>query len=164
MQWHLIGHLQRNKGRKALMLFDTIHSIDSLKLARYLSNIALEIGKKPRVYLQVNLAGEESKRGYELDTLYRDYEDLLALQGLEIVGLMCMPPIAGTPEETRPWFVRLRELRDELETRGGCGLPGLSMGMSHDYEVAIEEGATIVRVGSAIFGKRTRKALKEGED
>lgn len=155
LHWHLIGHLQRNKVRKALPLFQTIHTIDSLKLARYTSNIAAEIGKKPQVYLQVDLAGEESKNGYLVDNLRRDLDNLLALQHLSIIGLMCIPPMAASPEDARPWFVQLRELRDELETRSGRALPGLSMGMSGDFEVAIEEGSTIVRVGSAIFGSRS---------
>lgn len=155
LHWHLIGHLQRNKVRKALPLFQTIHSMDSLKLARYTSNIAGELGKKPDVYLQVDLAGEESKNGYEPDELRRDLDDLLALDHLSIIGLMCIPPVGARPEDARPWFVKLRELRDELESRGGRPLPGLSMGMSGDYEVAIEEGSTIVRVGSAVFGSRS---------
>lgn len=154
LHWHLIGHLQRNKVRKALPLFDTLHSIDSLKLARYTSNIAGELGKKPDVYLQVDLAGEESKNGYVADALLRDLEDLMAFENLSIVGLMCIPPAAATPDEGRPWFAKLRELRDQLEVRAGVSFPGLSMGMSGDFEVAIEEGSTIVRVGSAIFGER----------
>ena len=155
LEWHLIGHLQRNKVRKALPLFDVIHSIDSLKLARYTSNIAGELSKKPRVYLQVDLAGEESKNGYDPDKLRAEMEDLAALENVSIMGLMCIPPMASKPEDARPWFVKLRELRDELEQRSGQPLPGLSMGMSGDYEVAIEEGSTVVRVGSAIFGSRS---------
>ncbi|MGB2403645.1 MAG: YggS family pyridoxal phosphate-dependent enzyme [Akkermansiaceae bacterium] len=155
LQWHLIGHLQRNKVRKALPLFQTIHSIDSLKLARYTSNIAGELGAKPDIYLQVDLADEESKNGYAPDKLRSELEDLLALENVSIQGLMCIPPMAATPEDARPWFGKLRELRDELEQRSGQSLPGLSMGMSGDFEVAIEEGSTIVRVGSAIFGTRS---------
>ena len=155
LHWHLIGHLQRNKVRKALPLFQTIHSIDSLKLARYTSNIAAELGNKPDVYLQVDLAGEESKNGYHPDHLKRELDDLLALEDLSILGLMCIPPMAAEPEDARPWFVKLRELRDDLEQRAGRAFPGLSMGMSGDFEVAIEEGSTIVRVGSAIFGSRS---------
>ncbi len=155
LHWHLIGHLQRNKVRKALPLFETIHSIDSLKLARYTSNIAGELGKKPHVYLQVDLAGEDSKNGYEPDQLRHELDELLGLDHLLLVGLMCIPPVAVEPEDARPWFVKLRALRDELEGRSGKSLPGLSMGMSGDYEVAIEEGSTIVRVGSAIFGSRS---------
>lgn len=154
LHWHLIGHLQRNKVRKALPLFDVIHSIDSLKLARYTSNIATELGVKPEVYLQVNLAGEESKDGYSLEKLHGEFDELFGLTGIQIQGLMCIPPAAKTPEHARPWFAQLRELRDELEKQANQKLPGLSMGMSGDYQVAIEEGSTIVRVGSAIFGKR----------
>lgn len=154
LDWHLIGHLQRNKVRKALALFGTIHSIDSLRLARYTSNIAGELGLKPGVYLQVDLAGEESKNGYAPSALKLEIGDLLALDHLTVRGLMCIPPRATVPEDARPWFAKLRGLRDELEHATGHPLPGLSMGMSGDYEVAIEEGSTIVRVGSAIFGKR----------
>ena len=154
LEWHLIGHLQRNKVRKLLPLCGTIHSIDSLKLARYIANIAAELDRQPDVYLQVNLASEESKNGYDCQELERDFEDLLMLESLNIQGLMCIPPAVDSPELARPWFVKLREIRDRLEDCYGCKLPGLSMGMSRDFEVAIEEGATIVRVGSAIFGSR----------
>lgn len=155
LHWHLIGHLQRNKVRKALPLFDTLHGVDSLKLARYTSNIADELGRRPDVYLQVNLAEESSKNGYVSDDLRRELDDLLLLKGIKIIGLMCIPPAVVTPEDARPWFIKLRELRDALELQSGCVMPGLSMGMSGDFEVAIEEGSTIVRVGSAIFGLRT---------
>jgi uncharacterized pyridoxal phosphate-containing UPF0001 family protein len=114
-----------------------------------------ELSKKPDIYLQVDLAGEESKNGYEPDQMRRELDDLLALEHVSIIGLMCIPPMASKPEDARPWFVKLRELRDDLEARAGRSLPGLSMGMSGDFEVAIEEGSTIVRVGSAIFGSRT---------
>lgn len=156
LQWHLIGHLQRNKVRKALPLFQTLHSIDSLKLARYTSNIAGELGCKPDIYLQVDLAGEEAKNGYTPDKLRDDLDALLTLENVSILGLMCIPPMAATPEDARPWFAKLRELRDEMEQRAGRSFPGLSMGMSGDFEVAIEEGSTIVRVGSAIFGSRAK--------
>lgn len=154
LQWHLIGHLQRNKVRKALPLFGTLHGIDSLKLARYTSGIAQELALKPDVYLQVNLAGEASKNGYDPEALRRDFDTLLSLDGIQIIGLMCIPPAVNFPEEARPWFVKLRQLRDELTALSGYALPGLSMGMSRDFDVAIEEGSTIVRVGSAIFGSR----------
>ncbi|MBT7958876.1 MAG: YggS family pyridoxal phosphate-dependent enzyme [Akkermansiaceae bacterium] len=154
LNWHLIGHLQRNKVRKALRHFNTIHSIDSLKLARHTSHVAMELGEKPNIYLQVNLAEEENKNGYVISELKRDINDLLALPSVSIVGLMCIPPAAESSEQMRPWFVKMRELRDELEDHTGAVFPGLSMGMSSDFEVAIEEGATIVRVGSAIFGTR----------
>ncbi|MFK7909533.1 MAG: YggS family pyridoxal phosphate-dependent enzyme [Akkermansiaceae bacterium] len=154
LDWHLIGHLQRNKVRKALPIFDTIHSIDSLKLARYTSNIATELGIKPDVYLQVNIAAEESKNGYAISDLENEFEQLVELSGLNIIGLMCIPPAAESPDLVRPWFVKLRELRDEFQKKNNHPLPGLSMGMSGDFEIAIEEGATIVRVGSAVFGSR----------
>lgn len=154
LNWHLIGHLQRNKVRKALSIFQTIHSIDSLKLARYTSNIALEIGVKPDVYIQVDLAGESSKTGYEVEALKEEFSELCSLEGFKIKGLMCIPPVADNPEGIRPWFAKLRNLRDDLESQAGISLPGLSMGMSGDFEIAIEEGSTIVRVGSAIFGSR----------
>lgn len=154
LRWHLIGNLQRNKVRKALTIFQTIHSMDSLKLARYTSNIAVELGVKPDVYLQVNLAAEERKGGFDPEMLKIQLNEIQELQGLAIQGLMCIPPAVNTAEEARPWFAKLRELRDELELLGGRPLPGLSMGMSGDFEVAIEEGATIVRVGSAVFGSR----------
>ncbi len=154
LRWHLIGHLQRNKARKALPLFDVIHGIDSLKLARYCANIATELDLNPDIYLQVNLAAEERKAGYCADQLKSELDELLSLPGLNIMGLMCIPPAVSHPDDARPWFAQLRELRDHLEEKGGRQLPGLSMGMSGDYEVAIEEGSTIVRVGSAIFGKR----------
>jgi len=159
LRWHLIGHLQRNKVRKALPLFGTLHGIDSLKLARYTSNIAVELGLKPDIYLQVNLAVEGSKDGFSPDDLRADLDTLLSFEGVNVLGLMCIPPAAATPEDARPWFVLLRELRDELETQSGRSLPGLSMGMSGDFEVAIEEGSTIVRVGSAIFGSRNYNKL-----
>lgn len=154
LRWHLIGHLQRNKVRKALPLFGTLHGVDSLRLARYTSNIAAELGVEPDIFLQVNLAGEERKNGYDPENLHRDLDELLKLEHLSVRGLMCIPPASATPEDARPWFIKLRELRDDLESRSGVTLPGLSMGMSGDYEVAIEEGSTIVRVGSAIFGAR----------
>ena len=117
LSWHLIGHLQRNKVRKALPLFGTIHSIDSLKLARYTANIATELGKQPDIYLQVNLAGEATKNGYAIDDLERDFEQLLQLSSLNIVGLMCIPPAVESPEDARPWFIKLRELRDQLDKK-----------------------------------------------
>lgn len=154
LDWHLVGHLQRNKVRKALPLFSTLHGIDSLKLARYTANIALELGRCPSIFLQVNLADEASKAGFSTELIQREWEDLCQLEGLDIQGLMCIPPAADRPEDARPWFEKLRDLRDDLEQRGGRRLPGLSMGMSGDFEVAIEEGATVVRVGSSIFGSR----------
>lgn len=160
LRWHLIGHLQRNKVRKALPLFEAIHSIDSLKLAKYADGIAAELALNPRVYLQVNIGGEESKHGFTGEELGGDLEALLELERLEVVGLMCLPPAEPEARNARRWFAEMRDLRDRLEERGGVPLPGLSMGMSHDYEIAIEEGATMVRVGSAVFGNR--KPKREG--
>lgn len=154
LQWHLIGHLQSNKVRKILPLVKAIHSIGSLDLARAVDRIAAELGLFPKVYLEVNLAAESSKHGFTAALLRSQLEDLYALKRLEIQGLMCIPPYDPDPEKSRSYFVQLRELRDELAKLGGAPLPLLSMGMSHDFEIAIEEGATIVRVGSAIFGAR----------
>ncbi len=157
LQWHLIGHLQSNKVRKVLPLVKAIHSIGSLDLARDVDRIAGELGLFPQVYLEVNLAAESSKHGFSAEQVRDSLEALYAFKRLEIQGLMCIPPFDPDPTLSRPYFTKLRELRDELEQRGGALLPRLSMGMSHDFEIAVEEGATIVRVGSAIFGERTYK-------
>jgi pyridoxal phosphate enzyme (YggS family) len=158
VQWHLIGHLQSNKVRKILPLVQAIHSIGSLDLARDVDRIAGELGLFPKVYLEVNLAAESSKHGFSAEQMRASLEALYALKRLEIQGLMCIPPFDADPGKSRPYFTHLRELRDELEQRGGAPLPLLSMGMSHDFEIAVEEGATMVRVGSAIFGDRTYAA------
>lgn len=157
LEWHLIGHLQSNKVRKILPLVKFIHSIGSVELAQDVDRIAAELGLYPRVYLEVNLAAESSKHGFSPAALRAALERLYALRRLEIQGLMCIPPFDPDPAKSRRYFAQLRELRDELEKIGGGPLPLLSMGMSHDFEVAIEEGATIVRVGSAIFGERQAK-------
>jgi pyridoxal phosphate enzyme (YggS family) len=154
MRWHYIGQLQRNKVRKVLPLFSMIHSIDSLRLAQYTNEVAKELGMFPQVFLQINHAGEESKAGFSLAELHTSWDTLMALDRLEIVGLMTIPPAVDDAEDSRPWFAALRHLRDDLARSMPAPLPFLSMGMSGDYEVAIEEGATHVRVGSAIFGSR----------
>ena len=154
LRWHFIGHLQKNKIRQALPLFELFHGIDSLALAEDLHRIADEDGMNPRVLLQVNGAGEASKHGFSPEALRRDMEALLSLGRLTIEGLMTIPPLAPEPEASRQYFVALRELRDQLETECNVRLPQLSMGMSDDFPIAIEEGATLVRVGTAIFGKR----------
>jgi len=154
VEWHLIGHLQSNKVRKILPLVRCIHSIDSLSLARDVDRIAAELGLFSKVFIEVNLAAESTKHGFNAETLRSSLEALYALRRLEIQGLMCIPPFDPDPTKSRPYFNQLRELRDELAQLGGAPLPLLSMGMSHDFEIAIEEGATIVRVGSAIFGER----------
>jgi pyridoxal phosphate enzyme (YggS family) len=153
--WHFIGGVQRNKVRRILQKFEVIHAIDSLRLASYTDEIAKELGLFPKVFLQVNVGGEASKGGFEPDTIRAEIDALLALKRLEILGLMTIPPAGPGAESARPWFVALRNLRDELVRESGVPLPFLSMGMSGDFEVAIEEGATHVRVGTAIFGKRT---------
>ncbi len=154
LRWHFIGHLQKNKVRHALPLFELFHSIDSLALAQDVERIADEEGLRPRVLLEVNVAGEGSKFGFAPAKLRADMEQLLSLGRLNIEGLMAIPPLAPEAEDSRRYFVALRELRDELETEFSVRLPELSMGMSNDYAVAIEEGATFVRVGTAIFGTR----------
>ncbi len=157
LRWHFIGHLQKNKIRAALPMFDLFHSVDSLELAQQFQRIAEEEGHRPRVLLEVNVAGEANKFGFSPTTIVSQTEEILALDRLDVVGLMGMAPLAPEAEASRPYFARLRELRSQLQNESGVGLPHLSMGMSGDYLVAIEEGATLVRVGSAIFGTRSGK-------
>lgn len=153
--WHLIGPLQRNKVRKALEQgFALIEAVDSVKLAETISRIAGELSCTASVLLEVNVDGEESKHGFTPQELQDAWEHLITLPHLDIQGLMCIPAPTADPEDARPAFRRLRCLAEELRARGPLPLPELSMGMSHDYAVAVEEGATLVRVGSAIFGKR----------
>jgi len=152
--WHFIGQLQRNKVRKVLADFDWLHSVDSLKLASHIDRIAGEEGKRPKVFLEVNLADEEKKGGFKLDELWRDLAAVSMLSHLSIQGIIVIPPAVDDAEESRSWFVKARELQDDLRQESGLELPQLSMGMSGDFEVAIEEGSTIIRVGSAIFGGR----------
>lgn len=154
-RWHFVGRLQKNKIRHALPLFELFHSVDSLDLAQQMNRIADEEGSRPRVLLEVNVAGEGSKIGFAPDALRAQMETLLELPRLTIEGLMTIPPFAPEAEESRKHFVALRELRDQFATEFNLPLPQLSMGMSGDFLVAIEEGATLVRVGTAIFGKRT---------
>ena len=157
LRWHFVGHLQRNKIRHALPLFELIHSVDSLALAQDINRIAEEDGLHPRVLLEVNVAGEGSKFGFTPEKLREDLENLLALPRLSILGLMTIPPIAEEAEASRKYFVQLRELRDRLQTGFHVDLAQLSMGMTQDFAIAVEEGATLVRVGTAIFGERSRK-------
>lgn len=159
-RWHFIGHLQRNKIRHALPLFELFHGIDSPEIARDMQRIADEDGAQPRVLLEVNVAGEASKFGFSPDKIRAHIEALLALKRLTIEGLMCIPPPQPRAEMSRRFFVALRELRDALENEFSIALPELSMGMSGDYAVAVEEGATLVRVGAAIFGERSGKTWK----
>jgi pyridoxal phosphate enzyme (YggS family) len=156
LRWHFVGHLQKNKIRHALPLFELIHSVDSLALARDVNRIAEEEGLHPRVLLEVNAAGEGSKFGFKPEALRAEMESLLLLNRLSIEGLTTIPPLAPEAEASREYFVDLRNLRDALEKKFEMKLPQLSMGMTNDFAVAIEEGATLVRVGTAIFGERSR--------
>jgi PLP dependent protein len=156
-RWHLIGHLQSNKARRAVSLFDLIHSLDSVALARKLDRLCLEEGRALLpVMIQVDLGGEETKSGIGESELPELVESLADCEHLRLTGLMTLPPFYEDAERVRPFFRRLRELRDEYRARGLFGDRGgeLSMGMSNDFEVAIEEGATMVRVGTAVFGER----------
>ena len=154
--WHLIGHLQSNKAARAAKVFDCVDSVDDFALAQRLDRGRAESGvvTKLRVLLEVRVAREETKSGVEIQDVAGLAEKISALPKIELAGLMCIPPYLENVEEVRPYFRKLRELRDAMRIRLGLGLPVLSMGMSHDFEVAIEEGATQVRVGSAIFGAR----------
>jgi len=154
VQWHLIGHLQSNKARRAVELFDVIQSVDGLKLAERLDNIAGELGKRLPILIEVNLGGESAKSGVASEEVLTLCERTVNLANLELRGLMAVPPQLGDPQEMRPFFRRLRELRDQTKRAGIVGgqFSDLSMGMSNDFEVAIEEGATLVRLGTAIFG------------
>jgi len=158
LRWHMIGHLQTNKARDAVHFFEMIQSIDSLRLAEEVNRCAEKAGRTMPVLIEVNVAGEASKFGYRPETLLAEFDRLNGQRRLEIHGLMTMAPWAPDPEKVRPVFRRLRALKGECEARLGAPLEHLSMGMSSDFEVAIEEGATIVRVGTAIFGDRRRSA------
>jgi pyridoxal phosphate enzyme (YggS family) len=156
-RWHLVGHLQANKARRAVSLFDVIHSLDSVALAERLERLCLEEGREELpVLIQVDLGGEETKTGIDPRKLPELLDALGDCQKLRLVGLMTLPPFFENPDCARPYFKTLRELRDELQVQGrfGKNQGELSMGMSHDFEIAIEEGATMVRVGTAIFGER----------
>ena len=154
--WHLVGHLQGNKAKRAVQVFDWIHSLDSVKLAERIDRLAAEIGKQQRVLVQVDLAGEGTKSGLPVAGLFEDLEQMGKLEHLNVEGLMVLPPFLSDTEDVRPYFSRLRDLRDEAKRRGILAGPlaELSMGMTHDFEVAIEEGATMVRIGTALFGER----------
>jgi pyridoxal phosphate enzyme (YggS family) len=159
VRWHLIGHLQSNKAKKAAAPFACIQSVDSVDLLERIDKAAAEQGAAPDVLVQVDLAGETTKFGAAVDDARRIADAAMHARAARLIGLMLLPPWNEDQEQTRPWFVRLRDLRDDWVARGFPAAPlrHLSMGMSHDFEAAIEEGATIVRVGTAIFGKRTVK-------
>jgi PLP dependent protein len=157
-RFHLVGHLQSNKAKKAVALFDAVHSIDSAELALRLDRIAAEDGRSLDAFVQVDLAAEPTKFGLPEAELLGVLGQLRDLSALKLVGLMALPPFEEAAERARPYFRRLRELRDLARGEGLLAGAELSMGMSHDLEVAIEEGSTLVRVGTAIFGERTRPA------
>jgi PLP dependent protein len=152
--WHFIGRIQKNKVRKILPSFPFLHSVDSLRLAEYIDFVAHDMRLRPHIFLEVNLGEEASKGGFLPAQLEAEFPRIAGLSDLHIVGLMCIPPYDENPESSRKYFRMLRELRDRLQLLHSVSLPGLSMGMSHDYPVAIAEGATHVRVGTSIFGDR----------
>lgn len=154
--WHFIGHLQTNKAKYAVRLFDLIHTVDSLRLASELDREARKIGKVQEVLIQVNIGHEASKSGIDAGAAQNLLQDIAALSHLKVRGLMVIPPYFDAPERVRPYFRQLRELRDALQRTAAAGirLDELSMGMTGDFEAAVEEGATLVRIGTAIFGER----------
>jgi len=156
VEWHLVGHLQSNKAKDAVMLFSMIHSLDSLKLAKELDKRAEKAGKKIEVLVQFNLSGETTKSGIRDEATYNFMSALASLKNIKVVGLMTMPPFFEDPDLARPYFKQLRELSEEINSwkLEDIDMKYLSMGMTGDFEVAIEEGANIVRIGTAIFGKR----------
>ena len=154
LRWHFIGHLQSNKVRDAVDLFEMVQGVDSLALAREISKRCEQAAKTLPILLEVNVAGEASKFGYAPERLLAELNELNALPKIEIHGLMAIPPFAPVAEKARPYFRRLRELKTACEQVLGTPLPQLSMGMSGDFEVAIEEGTTLVRIGTALFGER----------
>ncbi len=156
IEWHLIGHLQKNKAKTAVELFDLIHSLDSVELAETLNKHAEKASKVQRVLIEVKLSEEETKHGVTRKDLMGLIEAVSDMKNLKLEGLMTMPPFFENPEMARPFFRELRELRDKAE-KAGFELPELSMGMTNDYEVAILEGATMVRIGTGIFGERDEK-------
>lgn len=155
-EWHLIGHLQRNKVRPALELFPVIHSVDSVRLLEQIERVAEEGGYRPEVLLEVNVSGEASKSGLSPEQVPEAIALALGCRSLTLTGLMTMAPFCPEPETARPVFANLREARDRWEREFGIGLPNLSMGMSNDYRVAVEEGATWVRLGTVLFGRRPK--------
>ena len=157
LEWHLVGHLQSNKARRAVELFHVVHAVDSVKLGAKLSEACIETGKSLSVLIQVDLGEEPTKFGAPPDLVRELASEIGRLPGLRLDGLMTIPPFFPDPDQTRPFFAELHEIRDQLEfeSPGSLGKKHLSMGMSHDFEIAIAEGATIVRIGTAIFGSRS---------
>lgn len=156
VSWHFIGHLQSNKAKYAVRLFDLIHSVDSLKLAHELNKQASKVNKIQDILIQINISKEPSKSGSDIQNAANLIKDIVLLENVSVKGLMAMPPFFNNPEKARPYFTALRDLRDQIENvLPEVVLNELSMGMTGDFEVAIEEGATLVRIGTAIFGERT---------
>lgn len=149
--FHFIGHLQTNKVEKVVKYFDVIQSVDSLKIANAISRAACSNNKREKVLLQVNNAGEEQKSGYTKEQLKRDFSEIISLEGIEVIGLMNMAPLGASKEKLKKLFADIREFRDELEREFQISLPELSMGMSDDYIEAVEEGATMIRIGRKLF-------------
>jgi pyridoxal phosphate enzyme (YggS family) len=156
--WHLVGHLQSNKAARAAKIFHAVDSVDDFALAQRLDHarVELKVAEKLRILIEVRVEQEASKSGVEAEAVAALLEKIAGLENLEVAGLMCIPPYLEDVTKVRPYFARLRVLRDELAGNSGLALPVLSMGMSHDFEVAIEEGATEVRIGTAIFGERAK--------
>ncbi len=159
--WHMVGHLQSNKARDAVELFELIHSVDSVKLAAEINKWAERAGKTQRILLEVNLSGESGKYGLKPDALDETLDQIIPLSRIQVEGLMTVPPYAEDVEKVRPYFRQLRDLGKAAGRKNDLLLPHLSMGMTQDFEVAIEEGATIVRIGTAIFGERKRHEPEE---
>ncbi len=164
LRWHLIGHLQRNKVRFAVELFEAIHSVDTLKLAETIQRHCEEAGRRMQILLEVNVSGEAVKFGFKPDEVPEVLRRSAEWSRLEITGLMTMPPFTEDPEGARPHFRKLRELRDRWQDETGVPLPVLSMGMTHDMEVAVEEGSNVVRIGTAIFGARPKPPKPQEEE
>ncbi|HSY73993.1 MAG TPA: YggS family pyridoxal phosphate-dependent enzyme [Dongiaceae bacterium] len=164
LRWHFIGHLQSNKVRDAVALFEMIQGVDSLGLAQEISKRAEQAAKRMPILLEANLSGEASKFGYKPEKLLSELKEINFLPRLEIRGLMTVPPFFAEQEKVRPYFQRLRELKAQCEQVISAPLPHLSMGMSGDFEVAIEEGATIIRIGTALFGPRAKAKLRAEAD
>ncbi len=162
-EWHLIGHLQRNKVRPALELFSVIHSVDSVRLLEQIEHVAGEGGHRPEILLEVNVSGEASKDGLRPEQVPEVIEYALGCRSITLTGLMTMAPFCPDEELARPVFAKLRGLRDRWEKDFGIGLPNLSMGMSNDYRVAVEEGATWVRLGTVLFGTRPKWKPQRGD-
>jgi len=157
IEWHFIGHVQTNKIRRALPHFQLFHGVDNGNLARQMDRIAADCGSFPRILIEVNVSGEATKFGFSPEALKSEIGALMGLPRVQVAGLMTMAPYGANPEDARPFFAALRRLREELEQQTGTSLPELSMGMSGDFEAAVAEGSTIVRVGSAVFGERPQK-------